>query len=508
MKMRNSILIPSILSLSFVFGLNAFAQNHAAPPTPVGTDAGDIALVTSFIGDTNFTTNIFDLTTKAGLVAQPAIQPWSGTFWPLRSGSTANPYAAGSGSGVFNWLSFKMRQLWGPTAALNRFHRRIADIQDQISKGGLSADTIDKMAPSEKYDLFLGDANFSFTNAEWESMDEQNKYIGNIAFWEGSCHGWATAAIYEPRPSKVVNIPSLDGKYSIPFYPDDLKALATRLWANSLIQNEVVREGARCTEKDPNIDPRLGKVLDDACEGVNPADFHVTVLEMVGDRKQSFVVNRSNTQQVWNQPVAGYELTYFNPITDKEADLNEAVVPYVTYADPYVQFRVAGTVSIVGVEMKLHYISETTPSHAKTNDESNDNIKTLNLRYDLALDANNKIIGGEWRDSTDPNVDDSTNTDAEFDDQSASIPKFPGFLWKFNVQNPMAYSVKDADIPGNDITKVDRAALVAASNGAANFRLNWYNYDANGNATTIKRQELRPQPLSKVVNALITQSRQ
>lgn len=336
-------------------------------------------------------------------------------------------------------------------------------------------------------------------------MEEQHKYIGNIAYWEGSCHGWSTAAIYEPRPEHVVNVTSLDGQFTIPFFPDDLKALATRLWADSLVQNQVVRERSRCLSKDPNLDPRLGKVLDENCQGVNPANFHVSILEMVGARKQSFVVNRSNTTQVWNQPVAGYEMNYYNPITGTSGDLAQSIVPRIAYADPYARFRPDSAVSIVGVKMKLRYISETTPSHEAKNGVDHDKVKTLELTYDLALDANQKLLGGEWLNSTTPQ--EATTPDGQYSDESPSMPKFPGFLWKFQTAEPMAYSIADADLGTKDLSQIDASTVMTASKKAANFRLNWYSYDAAGNSTGVKRAELRPQPLSKVVNFLINQAR-
>jgi hypothetical protein len=49
--------------------------------------------------------------------------------------------------------------------------------------------------------------------------------------------------------------------------------------------------------------------------------------------------------------------------------------------------------------------------------------------------------------------------------------------------------------------------LIAASKKAARFTYNHYNWDENGNATTVKRTELKPQPLSKVVDALFNLAR-
>ena len=383
-------------------------------------------------------------------------------------------------------------------------------IRSKMNKDKLDDNTIRDMAPSEKYDLYLGDTDFSYTYSEWQSVTEQKAFIGGITFWEGSCHGWSTAAINEPRPTHVINVMSLDGKYLIPFFPDDLKALGTRLWANSLVQDHTVVQGMRCTQKNPKQDPTSGKVLDTTCEGVNAGDFHLSLLELMGERKQTFVMDRSNKRQIWNQPIAGYELKYFNPATGVEGDLSKSIVPRTSYADSYAKFRAPQAVSLVGVAMTLSYVAETAPSHAKEDSAAKDKIKKMEIHYDLELDASNTIIGGEWRNDADPadgndGSPNNNNNDDTYSDETPSIPKYPGFLWKFEIAHPIAYSIADFDFTGDDVTKVDRAVVIAASKKAAQFRYNVYTYDAAGNST-LKRKELEPQPLGKVVNALFQQA--
>lgn len=474
-----SLALSTVLT-TFILGSAAYA------------DLGD-GKVAKFIGDNEFTTNVYDLNARAGKVASPQNQPWSGTFWPLRSGSTANPYMERKG--------FKINQLIGVKANLRKFNRRMDDLMNKVAKGKLDEDTIRDMAPSEKYDLFVGDTDFSYTRAEWQSVSEQFNYIGQISMWEGSCHGWATSAIYEPRPNRLFSVMSLDGKYLIPFYPDDLKALSTRLWANSLIQDFTVAQGLRCTVKKPTRDS-TGHVTEATCQGVNPGDFHVSVLEMVGARKKSFVVNRSNTRQVWNQPVAGYELTYFNPLTDKDGELNESIVLQNDSNDPFHKHRAEATKYLVGVEMKLRYITETSPSHAKLDSNADDKTKVLKVRYDLELDANNQIIGGEWRGKHDPDMPSEKELADGYNDETADIPKYPGFLWKFENANPVAMSIADFDFMEQDPTQANRDVLLAASKKAAQFRYNVFidGYAVNG----VKRSELKPQPLGKVVHYLIS----
>ncbi|MBI2711993.1 MAG: hypothetical protein HYX41_03870 [Bdellovibrio sp.] len=46
--------------------------------------------------------------------------------------------------------------------------------------------------------------------------------------------------------------------------------------------------------------------------------------------------------------------------------------------------------------MRLVYVKETDPSHAMTDSASQDNRVAVDYLYDLELDANYQIIGGEW----------------------------------------------------------------------------------------------------------------
>ena len=158
--------------------------------------------------------------------------------------------------------------------------------------------------------------------------------------------------------------------------------------------------------------------------------------------------------------------------------------------------------------MKLKYISETTPTHEDSYSSSHDKVKTLELTYDLALDADQKMVGGEWLNSVQSDSQDSADAGGNYSDETPDMPKFPGFLWKFQSADPVAYSIADAVLPGDEISKMDPQEVLMASKIASGFRLNWYNFDEAGNQIGLKRAELRPQPLGKVVSSLIKQARE
>ena len=72
--------------------------------------------------------------------------------------------------------------------------------------------------------------------------------------------------------------------------------------------------------------------------------------------------------------------------------------------------------------------------------------------------------------------------EVQYNDENASIPKYPGFLWKFETAHPTAYSIADSDFPSEDPNKEAPAVLIAASKKAAQFRYNHYSKDAAGNS--------------------------
>src|SRR5690606_24999070 len=82
-----------------------------------------------------------------------------------------------------------------------------------------------------------------------------------MALWEGICHGWAVAAGGSARPLKTVNIRLPNGKI-LPFYPDDIKALISLMYANSVVQDNVIVEGLRCDDKRPERD-KFGRYIDE-----------------------------------------------------------------------------------------------------------------------------------------------------------------------------------------------------------------------------------------------------
>lgn len=473
--------IPFIWVLSVLFGLAVAVAGAKAGPNEA---VGDLsARVSRFSGVDLSRVPLPALDRQLGAKGKTAEQPWSGSYWALYNGSVAWPYS-------IEGTHFKRFR-----ANREVFSERLPQIRAAVLKGTLAPATIDSLSPTEKYDLYVGDPDFTLTQSVWRAIGEQSDFKRGIEEWEGICHGWAPASAYVKRPKHKIVVPSLNGRWLIPFYPDDLKALVTLLWANSLIQDYTRAEGLRCDTNTPEFDESSGKVIDQHCKGVNPALWHLSVLGLVGKQKKSFIINKNNDKEIWNQPVSHYELRYFDPKRGRYGTLEDSVISTRRAWDEYSEHRSKNTAYLVGVEMKLYYISETDPEHHDTDGKDQDLVETMVLRYDLELDEQQRIVGGEWLYSD----------RAGFALDEFKPPVYPGFIWRFKSDNPIAMSVADAQVPAAGFHTLPEATRLQLARKAATFRYDHLDYELE--KPEVYRRELRPQPLGAVVYPLIESAR-
>ena len=475
--------------LLVLLGLPLFLISTISSAHELEGAAGIEARVNRFVNSDHAYRSLLDYQSKVGFSGRSAFQPWSSTFWPLDQGMVANAYADKGGK----THSFTMNQM--------RFNSRIKTFLRRAERNRFDEEDFDTMSPTEKYDLFLGDTNFTLSRSIWNSLAEHEKHAKKhkIQDWEGICHGWAPAAVYMKRPLKKFVIQSIDGRFSIPFYPDDLKALESLLWANSLVQDTTIVEGIRCDTNGPQLDYGSGKVLRTRCKGVNPGVWHLSVLGLIGEKHMGFIMNKNNDIEIWNQPATSFEFQYYNPKTNATGKIEEVSVPVKAFNDPFAKFRDPNTAYIVGVDMNFHYINETEPTHAETDDPSKDNIANMHMRYELELDAGYNVLGGEW-----------TTTE---DQDRSYIPNYPAFMWRFPSDFPMALSIMDAKTPDSFN---DASLMRALSAGASSFRYQKYMINDEGETDVLEVDEngkpipagleLRPQPIGKVINYLLEKS--
>jgi hypothetical protein len=371
---------------------------------------------------TNYISNIYEMEKRGLNVANTAVQPYGGSYWPLYQGQIANTYQDKD----YSTFIFSLRKNLDWKKNVKDYKKRKEKVHPNIYD--LSEEDLAKLAPSEKYDILLGDTSFDLTNRVWdfaEKWGSEKKWgflsainlpdgyrIPNankmMALWEGICHGWAIAAGHSPRPEKTVTVTLPNGK-KMPFFPNDIKALVALTWANSTIQSNVIFEGNRCNKKNPDQD-KFGRYIDiekdrddtellPRCADVHPGIFHVAMVNILGVEGRSFVVDHNPEAAIANQPVSGYEMTYFNPKDGKEGTLANSVIARSAYGDkdPYAVSRNPESTYIVGVHTKVKYVDWEFPKKKETNSASDDKIKDFEFNYDLELDASGKVVGGQWR---------------------------------------------------------------------------------------------------------------
>ncbi|MGY3804871.1 hypothetical protein ACWNT8_12445 [Pigmentibacter ruber] len=326
----------------------------------------------------SFIDNINTIDSKNVSTFRLSFQPWSGSYWPLSQGSVTNRYAErlGAVSDINAYANYILNQR--PASSL-------------IREGKTN-----NLSPAEKYDLLVNDQNYSLTQS---ILGEVTSY-GSFEGWEGICHGWAPAAYMYNRPARSVKLTNTNG-VEITFYPSDIKALSSLLWANLSYPTKFI--GGRCNQKDPQTDAN-GRILSQECFDTNPGTFHLTLINQMGLNNRSFVFDATYDFQVWNQPILGYSYVYFNPQTGRVAyNAKDAAIPMQQFTnDKFRKYRSNRAAKVVGVKTRIEYIAETGPSTAQRDNESRDNVISVEYYYDLELDSSDRIIGGEWYQNAHP----------------------------------------------------------------------------------------------------------
>jgi len=123
------------------------------------------------------------------------------------------------------------------------------------------------------------------------------------------------------------------------------------------------------------------------CWDVNPASFHTILVDYLGKQNSGFVMDRTRTGQVWNQPVYGARFT-IGPLLDA-AGVDDALFRY----------RAPGTTYLSVVTAEVLWSSEPSkPSLDYAPDFDKNRIASIKYTYTLEFDADRRLIGGEWGD--------------------------------------------------------------------------------------------------------------
>lgn len=324
-----------------------------------------------------------------GLLAASLEQmPWSDTYWPIYKGILGQRYTSDS----FNAVGINFNTYRSAVIGENSLTQVLAR-KDPFE--------IENLSPAEKYDLLIGIPEAHAENVEgflapkmWEEGQYYADENGDVETWMGICHGWAAASFMAPAPLTSVEVPSSIPDLKVSFFPSDLKGLTSYIWAKGDYDSSFI--GGRCNHKDAKVDEETGRLLDPECFDVSPAVWHLAVINQIGKAQRSFVMDASYDYEVWNQPVYSYSIQYVNPQTAKKySNYKDAKINLSSYTkDKFKKWRSPKTKEIVGVRMEVKYVVENSPSHDLTEDDTQP--RSVSYAYDLELNAQGEIVGGEW----------------------------------------------------------------------------------------------------------------
>ncbi len=323
---------------------------------------------------------------------------WSDSFWPSNKGGIA-----------YRWNSSNPQ----PFKYKSPTKEELVSLQ-RNNPAALEA-LMNELSPAELYDISQGDYKYSLTKKVL------NTYSPKDLWWEGICHGWSLAASHYPEPDKNVVV-NKDG-IAVPFGASDVKGLmAMHDSFNS--KGFYVRIGDRCAvpgkvpgeafPEDGDVPMPSKKDADrPECRDVNAGAFHAVLANMIGEYSQGFVADVDRFNDVWNQPITGYESVIHNdyyPVTPQEyksgIDRKVRVTTKMFYGDE-LEFRtheleLEGIIAFVSKEPVTGTPMQVTSER--------------NYEYVLELDTFGKIVGGEWISDSRPDMLWMKKKDAKFID--------------------------------------------------------------------------------------------
>jgi hypothetical protein len=262
------------------------------------------------------------------------IIPWSETYWPSKQGS----------------LNVRWNQ------PVPEGFKYTSPSREEVAR--MSRDELSRLAPSEKYDIFMG--RYSYP------LRQEVKSIAtpSARWWSGICDGWSIAATQYPAEPMAVDATNPDGVV-VPFAASDVKGLMSYTAARHF-QVESKQVGSRCMG--------LSRVLGGAaCKDINAGALHVVLVNQIGLKNQGFVVERDPGIQIWNQPVYGFKYQLMGSAQSKDGASGVRVQATLYFADELDKpewLPVVGTDKFVEGKIEMDYI--------------------------LDLDSNGSIIGGTW----------------------------------------------------------------------------------------------------------------
>ncbi|MBS1962779.1 MAG: hypothetical protein JST04_11215 [Bdellovibrionales bacterium] len=341
-----------------------------------GTDANGKAIPLDY----NYGLN---LDTGSNVETAVLQHPWSGSWWWTKSGSVAVRWRT-----ALVWSADHQYKDW-PSY----------DQSDSMTYQPFSADDLAKMSEDqirestsaiEKLDIVNGRADVRL----WSSDPAKNGYYSNLGSvrgfvegivrenpkqlsYHGLCHGFSQASIWLPEPKAVV-IPVTytlsDGSTKtirVPFGSGDLKALATYFY------------GQRTYTRNSNMN-----MIGSNEAAMNPAGFHLLLMNLTATDGKSFVVDTTPGDTVWNYPVWKFKMS-----TSRAYAASSSYDPNVTQA-----VNVATDVTYMQTSNPTqNELPEITREYGDDPSIGYDRLEThRKYSYTLELNSGGRIVGGYW----------------------------------------------------------------------------------------------------------------
>lgn len=295
--------------------------------------------------------------------------PWSGSSWSFNRGGTALRYKNA------DWRAIAGRDF------TSKSHEKLHNLftaEPPVLLAEVSKDVA--ISPVEKYDMLLDDEFFGLTYKTWDKLfsdfADYEKTVGKVPDYFGYCDGWAISSSTHKKPVKPVTLTSVNGR-KVTFDVPDIRAL-TAMYHQLNPNLRYQQLATRC-------------IRGYQCDKVHPGLFHIALLDRIGKNKKPLLYDSAQTSAVWNKVIKGFSLEYFNPHNDVNTDKKGKDI--FKYRNNYLRpgfERDPKAEYAVGVKMVLDVV------RLRTQYDLVDAIDKYTYYYELELDANNNIVGGEW----------------------------------------------------------------------------------------------------------------
>lgn len=227
--------------------------------------------------------------------------------------------------------------------------------------------------------------------------------------WWGHCNGWASYVTSEPMgyPHRDVRVKMVEGEVvecldgetegCVLWKMADIEGLFTELH----FSDKATFTGRRCRTAADEIErDEYGRPTDVSCRDLNPGSFHIAITGMLGrgtknlatneDGFPAFVIDHTADYEVWNFPINAFEASYEELSEERANELVGATGSDYVFND--------GAVSFQRVELSYSMISDGVPAQELLvrADQRDVDPHWVELNYVLELDAEGRILGGEW----------------------------------------------------------------------------------------------------------------